>query len=83
MLLKMFSIYDCKVETYTVPYYYKTRGEAVRSIIDLLKEGKHEFAQHPEDYTMFELGSFDLSKAEFHLDSTPISVGKLLEFMPS
>lgn len=83
MILKLYSVYDCKVESYTVPICYKTRGEAVRSMVDLLKEGKHEFATHSEDYTLFELGSFDLSNASYDLHATPISVGKLFEFMPS
>lgn len=83
MILKLYSVYDCKVESYTFPICYKTRGEALRGMIDLLKEGKHEFAAHPEDYTLFELGSFNLSDASFDLHATPVTVGKLLEFMPS
>ena len=47
MILKLYSVYDCKVESYTFPICYKTRGEALRGMIDLLKEGKHEFAAHP------------------------------------
>lgn len=83
MFLKLFSIYDSKSETYSVPHAVKTRGEAIRSLSDLLREGKHDFALHPEDYTLFELGTFDLLTAEFHLEKTAVSVGKLLEFMPS
>lgn len=82
MIVKLFSVYDCKVESYSVPYACKNRREAGRDLGDLLKEGKHPYALHPEDYTLFEMGSYDLSTGEHVLEKTPISIGKLLEYMP-
>lgn len=83
MILKLFSVYDCKVQTYSVPHACKNRLEAARDMGDILKEGTHRFALHPEDYTLFEMGSFDLTTGEYVIEKTPISVGKLLDYLPS
>lgn len=59
MLLRMYVVYDSKAEIYTHPSFLPTRAVAVRQFAELVNDGKHEFSRHPEDYSLFELGTFD------------------------
>lgn len=81
MIRQIFCIYDSKAEAYLRPFFTETKGLAVRSFEDILKDDKHPFAQHPADYTLFHLGSFDDANASFDLFDTAISIGKALEFV--
>lgn len=81
MLLKVFTVYDCKVEAYLTPFFMKTKGEAIRGYSEVVNDVKTQFNRYPEDYTLFELGTYDDSTAKFVLHSTPVSIGKALEFL--
>lgn len=80
-MLKVFSVYDSKVEAYLNPIFLRSKGEAVRVFSAAVNSSDHQFAAHPSDFTLFELGSWDEEKAKFVLHSTPISVGVALEFV--
>jgi hypothetical protein len=80
MINKIYSIYDCKVEAYLQPFFLKSKGEAIRGFTELSNDDKTNIAKYPEDFTLFELGSYDDANAKFTLHSTPISIGKAIEF---
>lgn len=77
---KMFSVYDSKVGTYLRPFTMLTKGEATRAWSDLVNDEKTQFAKHPEDYTLFELGEWDDEKGIVINHPAPISLGTALEF---
>jgi hypothetical protein len=81
MIHRIFTVYDCKAEAYLPPIYMQTRGAMVRAFIDTVAERGHQFAKHPEDYTLFELGSYDDGTAQFELLETPMAIGKAIEFL--
>ncbi len=81
MLVQIFSVYDSKVEAYLQPFFMPTKGAAMRAIADTLTIVDHQFAKHPEDYTLFHLGSFDDAKAFFEMRSTPLSLAVLHELI--
>lgn len=62
--LKMFSVYDSKVEAYTPPFYCRTIGEAMRNWETTCNDGKSMMSNHPADYTLFEVGEYDESTAK-------------------
>lgn len=80
-MLKVFSVYDSKVEAYLNPIFLRSKGEAIRVFQAACNSGEHQFSAHPSDFTLFELGSWDEEKAKFTLHSTPISIGLALEFI--
>lgn len=80
MVVKVFGIYDSKVEAYLKPFFAQSKGEALRAITDLVNDREHNFSKYAEDYTLFELGSFDHSNAKFTQLSTPHSMGVFIEF---
>lgn len=81
MKLKVFTIYDSKLEAYLQPFYMQTRGQAIRALTDTLADPKHQFSKHPSDFTLFELGEYNDNNAEFEMHLAKISLGTCNEFL--
>lgn len=60
-MLKMFTVYDSKAETYLRPFSMLTTGEAIRGFITTLNDPQTEYCKYPADFTLFEIGTFDES----------------------
>jgi len=80
MKLKVFSVYDSKVEAYKQPFFLSTKGEAIRGLLECLEKNDHPFAKWPADFTLFELGEYDDSNGKMLPLSAPINHGNLLEY---
>ena len=80
MLVKIFCLYDCKAEAYLAPQYFPTKGIAIRAFTELSNDGESNVSKHSEDYTLFEVGTFDDNICRFDIYATPISIGKAIEF---
>lgn len=74
MKVQLFSIYDSKVEAYLQPFFMQNSAQAQRSFSDLVNDKTHAFGKHPEDYTLFEIGSWEDSNCKFNLFETPRSL---------
>lgn len=83
MLLKMFSVYDSKVGAYMKPFYLRSAAEAIREMTDAIVEPKCVFYKHPEDYCLFEVGTFDELTGDFNIYEARVSLGSLIEFKPN
>ncbi|WNK14465.1 MAG: nonstructural protein [Microvirus sp.] len=80
-ILKVFAVYDSKVQTYAQPFFVPTAAAALRSFADIAKDTTHPIGKHPEDYTLMELGTYDESTGLLESLTTPHSQGVALEFM--
>lgn len=80
MIVKIYTVYDSKGEAFLQPFYQQSKGHAVRSFTDSVNEPNHPFNKYPEDFTLFELGTFNDFNATFDLHSTPVSIGLAVEF---
>lgn len=80
MKLKMFSIRDCKAELYNPPSYFHNEGQATRQFSDAINNPETPYGQHPEDYTLFRIGTYDDETAEITPES-PIALGVGVEFL--
>lgn len=65
MLMKVVSVRDAKVETFSQPFFYVTVGQAIRSFADEVARDGSDFAKHPEDFALFLLGVYDDQKGSF------------------
>lgn len=74
MLLKSFCIYDAKAAAYLQPMFFKSTPEAIRAFGDACNDEKSAFHMHAEDYTLFEIGTYDDEKAEFTSLKVPFSI---------
>lgn len=80
MILKVFGIYDSKVNAYLPPFMMKTIGEAERALISHCNDSQHNFCKHAEDFTLFELGEWDDSTAKYKLHSAPHSIACFIQY---
>ena len=77
----LFTVRDLKADCYVVPFTDKTRAAAIRMFIDTVNAPDHTFNKHPEDFVLYELGTFDDNRAEFELSDTPIPIAKAIEML--
>lgn len=59
--MKVCSVYDSKAEAYMRPFFAEATGQAIRSFSDEVNSAREDavLSAHPEDFTLFELGTFD------------------------
>jgi len=80
MILKMFSVYDSKVEAYMQPQFYRSKGEAIRAFEGAVNSTGTQFETHSEDFTLFYLGEIDDQNGKITCPLTPEPIGKAIEF---
>ena len=81
MIVKIFSVYDSKVEAYIQPFFMQSRGQAIRAFGDTAGDKTTNIGKHPADFTLFELGTFDPLTAKFDIYVTPESLGVAVEYL--
>ena len=62
MIHNVYSIFDTASGCYQRPFYAIADGMATRAMKDLVIDREHPVGQHPEDYSLFRIGSFDDGK---------------------
>lgn len=76
MQLKMFSIRDSKSEIFNSPFYAKTTSEAERSFRQLTNDPKSTISQFPEDFDLYEVGTYDDNSGKVSPLDTPHHIVK-------
>jgi len=61
----IFTIYDSKAKAYLTPFFIHEDGMALRVFADCINDTTHQFGKHPEDYILFNIGSWEDEKAKF------------------
>lgn len=80
MLLKVFTVFDSKLEEFLPPFFVKTVGEAIRVVTDLCSDKSHSFYKHRVDFMLFELGSYDTEIGVFNNLQAPKALSLLTEY---
>lgn len=80
MILRALAIHDKKAELFSMPIFVQAVGQGVRSFADTVNDGKSEYARHPEDYTLFDIGSYDDVKGQL-VSIVPVSLGNGVTFV--
>lgn len=78
--LKMFCVFDSKIGEYMQPFFATHSGEALRGWEQLVNDGKSNLFQYPEDFSLFEIGTFDTEKAVFQSLNTPHSLATAISY---
>jgi hypothetical protein len=60
MKQKVFSVYDSKAEMFNQPMFFKATPEALRAFGDEANRTESAIHKHPDDYTLFEIGEFNV-----------------------
>lgn len=80
MVLRIFSVFDSKMNAFLPPFFTLTASMALRSFEDAVRSEGHDFGNHAEDYTLFELGSFNQHSGKVELLDTPHSLALAISF---
>lgn len=80
--MKVFTVFDIKTEIYQQPFFMPATGAAIRAFSDMVNDdpSKNQFAAHPEDYILYEIGSYDDSTGNFIPLDLPKALGTGSDF---
>lgn len=81
MLLKICCVHDAKAEAWMNPQYFQAAGQAVRSFQDAANDESTGVGAHPEDYTLFELGTFDPGTGHIEVLPAPIPLASAVNLV--
>ena len=76
----MFVFKDEKSNTYGPPFTMETRGSLIRMIQDELRSGQAVWTKHPLDFSVFEVGYYDVYSGELHPHETKNVLGLVQDF---
>lgn len=79
MILLAFAIRDNKAEAFNTPFFAPTRGLAVRSFQEAVNDPASPFAKYPDDFTLFQVGSFDDNTGRLSAEDIPAVVISAIE----
>ena len=65
MITQMYVIFDSKAQCYNKPFSLLNDEVALRAATDLRNSPDTEPNRHPEDFSMFHIGSYDDTTAHF------------------
>ena len=74
MIHKIFTIHDSKAQAFLPPFILPRAEMAERTFGDCINSADHQFGQHPDDYTLFELGAFDDEDASYVTHPSPFLI---------
>lgn len=77
---KVFCFKDAKSETYGPPFTDENRGTCIRKITEELMRGQAIWAKHPQDFTLFEIGEYDVFQGVVQMYETKNAVGLVQDF---
>ena len=59
MIINVYAIHDSKAHSYLQPFFMHNDDLAIRSFTDASMNTESQFNQHPLDYTLFHIGTYD------------------------
>lgn len=69
MILKVFAVFDSKAATFGNPFPDQREASAIRNFSDAVNDGSNPnnlWHKHPEDFSLFYVGSFDTDTGALH-----------------
>jgi hypothetical protein len=79
MEITVFTVYDSKAKIYLDPFTARNRGVAVRSFTEAANSQGHDFCKWPEDYVLYEIGTFNVDEGVLTGDRME-SLGTALQY---
>lgn len=83
-VIRLYSLYDQGAQAYLRPFWSDFKVNAQRSFRQLVNQTDNKdnmVANHPDQFTLFELGEFDHRTGVFSQHSLPLTLGNGLEYI--
>ena len=58
MILKVFSVFDSKLQVFNTPFFSRSAADASRSFSDLVRDSRTTVGQHSDDFFLYEIGQY-------------------------
>lgn len=81
MKLEIFTIFDTKVLSFSMPFFAANLGTAIRTVQDVMASGDSNLSRHPNDYVLYGVGYFDNTTGELH-GKRAENLGVVASFVP-
>lgn len=81
MILKLFSVFDVKADSYSPPFAAPTVGHAMRSFQQLAEDKNGLPGKYPGDFKLVELGTFNDVTGNLQAVEHPVSLGFASDFL--
>jgi len=79
--MKIFVVYDSAAEAHGTPFFLRSTGEAVRSFTQAAHDAQTLVSKYPEQFTLFEIGTYDEISGQIEMFPVHKSLGKALEYI--
>lgn len=76
----MLSVFDSKARVFMSPFYVANLQVGARVFSEVANDAAHAFHKHPEDFTLYHLGSFDDESGKHDLLAQAVNLGMALNF---
>lgn len=80
MILQVLAVYDSKARAYLTPWFSSQVAVGVRTFMQAANTPGHQICEHPEDFTIMHLGTFNDDNAKFDLKDVPINLGMASQY---
>ena len=70
VLLRLYSIYDCKAEQFSPPQVYHNDMLALRAFEGLVNDDKMLISSYPEDFSLYYVGNLGDSDGRYDIDDS-------------
>lgn len=81
MILGVYSIYDEKADYFNNPIFCPTEAVVLRDFGDTVNDSGCIVGKHPEDFRLYNLGTFDTQTAKFDIRDIPLLVSAGLDLV--
>lgn len=65
MIHQVYAVFDHAAKAFLPPFLLRNDGQATRAFSDAVNSKNHQFNEHPGDYNLFLIGTFDDTTAVF------------------
>lgn len=76
----LFSVYDTKAAVFSNPFTSVNKFTAIRDFQNAVNDPQSNISQYPDDYILYELGSFDDITGEVTASTPIVSLGPAAQF---
>lgn len=81
MKLKVYSVYDKKTRLYHPPSYCHNQEHAMRMFFQVMKGAGDTMSLYPEDFQIWELGTFDDSTGYIEVTKNPLLICEVMDLV--
>lgn len=80
MILKVFSVFDSKLQVFNTPFFSRSVADASRSFSDLVRDSRTTIGQHADDFFLYEIGQYSDETGEL-VASAPTQIAAATAFV--